>query len=131
MTTVQIRVACIRLIALCAAYTPIAALHAQSASAPSAPNTCGVLTWSQADQKHSTLPCAPTAQKGADGKETCGISTWSLSEQRHTVLPCSSATNGEACTMLTWSQADQRHVAIPCEASAKGGGLPAPVHYGE
>lgn len=130
MTSMHVRTACIGLIALCAAYTATTALHAQSASTQSASDTCGVLTWSQADQKHSTLPCAPTAQKGADGKETCGISTWSLAEQRHTVMPCASATNGEACTMLTWSQADQRHVAIPCEASVKGG-LPAPVHYGE
>lgn len=125
MTTVQLRTACMSLIALYATYSATTALHAQSG-----PNMCGVLTWSQADQKHSTLPCGTTVQKSADGKETCGISTWSQSEQRHTVMPCASSTNGEACTMLTWSQADQRHVAIPCEASTNGG-LPPSVHYGE
>lgn len=125
MTTVQIHTACISLIALCAAYSATTALHAQSGS-----SNCGILTWSFADQRHSTLPCGPTAQKGADGKEACGISTWSDRDQRHTVMPCTSATNGEACTMLTWSQADQRHVAIPCEASTKDG-LPAAIHYGE
>ncbi len=125
MTPLHLRTACMSLIALCATYSVTSALHAQSASA-----SCGVLTWSLADQKHSTLPCTSTSRKSDDGKETCGISTWSLSEQRNTVLPCSSATDGEKCTMLTWSQAEQRHVAIPCETSASGA-LPATVHYGE
>lgn len=128
MTTIHAHPAWISLIALCAMYTLPTVLHAQPAS-----NDCGILTWSLADQKHSTLPCASPAQKAADGKEMCGITAWSQEEQRQTVLPCASPTaaNGtESCSMLTWSPADQRHVMTPCETSYQGG-LTPPVHYGE
>lgn len=53
-----------------------------------APTTCGALKWSDAEQKHTTLPCPPPTATTADGKPSCGILRWSDAEQRHTVMPC-------------------------------------------
>jgi hypothetical protein len=106
---------------------------ASTATAQTAPGTCGILTWSQADQKHAILPCTPQGRQAADGSAQCGIVTWSQAEQKHSVVPCTVAGNGaggQSCAQSMWSQADQRHVTIPCDAPNKSG-LSAPVHFGE
>ena len=99
--------------------------------AQTAPGNCGILTWSQADQKHAILPCTPQGQEAANGSAQCGIVTWSQAEQKHTVVPCAMAgngTGGQSCTQSMWSQADQRHVTVPCALNNNG---LSPVHFGE
>jgi hypothetical protein len=127
MTTLKARVACISLIGLIAS-AAIAELQAQSAA-----GNCGVLTWSQADQKHTVLPCTAPTPQSAEGKPTCGVATWSQADQKHTVLPCASTTeaNGnDTCTFLMWSQSEQRYVSTACDMP-NNTGLPAPIHFGE
>jgi hypothetical protein len=127
MTTLRARAACITLIGLIAS-AAVPELQAQNAS-----GNCGILTWSQADQKHSVLPCTAPTPQSAEGKATCGIATWSQADQKHTVLPCASTTeaNGkDTCTLLMWSQSEQRYVSTPCDMPNKTG-LAAPIHFGE
>ena len=127
MTTLTARAACIGLIGLIAS-AAISGLPAQNA-----PGNCGILSWSQADQKHSVLPCTTPTPQSADGKPTCGIITWSQGDQKHTVLPCASSTeaNGkDSCTLLMWSQSEQRYVSSPCDMP-NSTGLTAPIHFGE
>lgn len=102
-------------------------LHAQSSS-----GNCGILTWSQADQKYSVLPCSPEAQQSVHGSTQCGIVTWSQADQKHAVVPCTASNggNGQSCTQRVWAQADQRHVTVPCD-TANSNSLSAPVHFGE
>lgn len=52
MTTLKARIACISAMALIAEYAATAPLLAQTA-----PNSCGILSWSVEDQRHSMLPC--------------------------------------------------------------------------
>ena len=127
MTTLKARVACMSLIGL------IASAAMPEVQAQSATGSCGILTWSQADQKHSVLPCTVPTPQSAEGKPACGIATWSQADQKHTVLPCASTTeaNGkDTCTLLMWSQSEQRYVSTPCDMPNKTG-LAAPIHFGE
>ena len=127
MTNLRARAACISLISLIAS-AAISGLQAQNAS-----GNCGVLTWSQADQKHSVLPCTAPTPQSAEGKPTCGIATWSQADQKHTVMPCASTTeaNGkDSCTLVAWSQSEQRYVSTPCDMP-NNSGLAAPIHFGE
>lgn len=79
MTTLRARAACISLVGLLVT-TAIPGLQAQNAS-----GHCGILTWSQSDQKHSVLPCTGPTPQSADGKPTCGIATWSQIVPRYVV----------------------------------------------
>ena len=127
MTTLRARAACISLIGLIAT-AAIPGLQAQTGS-----GNCGILTWSQADQKHSVLPCTIPTPQSAEGKPTCGIATWSQADQKHTMLPCLSTTeaNGkDTCTLLMWSQSEQRYASTPCDTPNKTG-LAPPIHFGE
>jgi hypothetical protein len=126
MTTLRARAACIGLIGLIAG-AAIPGLQAQNA-----PGNCGILSWSQADQKHSVLPCTAPTPQSAEGKPTCGIATWSQADQKHAVLPCASteANGKDTCTMLAWSQSEQRYVSSPCDMP-NNSGLAAPIQFGE
>lgn len=127
MNTLLARAACGSLIGIIAGAS-IAGLQAQNASA-----SCGILTWSQADQQHSVLPCTAPTSQSPDGKATCGIATWSQADQKHAVLPCNAASeaNGkDACTLRVWSQAEQKYVISSCDSSGNSG-MTAPTHFGD
>ena len=95
------------------------ALLVSSAGAQTAPAKCGVETWSAAEMRYVTTPCASQTTKTSEGKASCGVETWSAADMRYVSTPCAAqATNTadskQKCGGETWSQAEMRYVTLPC-----------------
>ena len=64
-------------------------LPAGSQAQTAAPAPCGPVAYSNADQKHTGVPCTPATPKAEAGKGTpCGPVAYSNADQKHTGVPC-------------------------------------------
>jgi hypothetical protein len=90
-----------------------------SAGAQTTPPKCGVETWSAADMRYVSTPCASETTKTSDGKTACGVETWSAADMRYVSTPCTaqapkSSDGKQTCGGEAWSQAEMRYVTLPC-----------------
>jgi hypothetical protein len=95
-----------------------AAVALSSASAQTQAQPCGMVAYSQAEQKYVGVPCNAPAGKTSDGKD-CGPVAYSVAEQKYVGIPCNATSgqktsDGKDCGAVAYSVAEQKYVGVPC-----------------